>query len=203
MLDAAPATRLDAARHDSAGSLATPRMSCYSNSAPRWACVYTQPQAETWADANLCRAGYETYLPLYATRRRDRVVRSMFHNVMLPLFPRYLFVMFDHHTASWSPIRATPGVTDIIRCGLEPQYASAGAVEAVRAAEDVRRTLPAGQSTRWLPGAVVRVSRGILGGMPGVVLTVDDDTVQVSVMFLGQLRTIALPAGFLTARDEG
>ena len=127
----------------------------------------------------------------------------MFHRVTLPLFPRYLFVMFDHHTASWSPIRATLGVTDIIRCGAEPQYAAAGAVEALQATDAARRTSPPSPAATWRPGAAVAVSAGVFAGFPGVVLETDGDTALVSVMFLGQLRQVSLPGEYLTARDDG
>ena len=175
---------------------------CYSIRTPRWACVYTHPQAETWANTNLVRAGYRTYLPTYAVRQRDRVVPTLHHIVIRPLFPRYLFLMFDHLEASWSPIRATPGVADLVRSGFEPAYVRAGAVEALEATQDARRSLPV-QNAQWRPGSVVRVANGIMAGHPGVVTEVGADMALVSLMFLGHLREISLPLDCLTTRDDG
>lgn len=174
---------------------------CYSIRTPRWACVYTHPQAEIWADTNLRRAGYRTYLPTYAARVRDRVVPTLHHTVVRPLFPRYLFLLFDHLEASWSPIRATPGVADLVRSGSEPAYVRAGAVEALEASQDARRSLPP-PNTQWRPGCVVRVASGIMVGHGGVITQIGSDMALVSLMFLGCLREISLPLDCLISRDE-
>src|SRR5215469_15530779 len=128
-LDRKPDTRLDRA---------DPGPFHARNARPRysirpWACVYTHPQAEAWAQTNLQRAGYETLLPLMRVRRRDRVVRSLWHIVERPLFSRYLFVRFDHTEASWSPIRAAPGVRDILRDRDKVLYAPEAVVSALQA----------------------------------------------------------------------
>ena len=190
--------------HNPAASLPhhpTDHRGCYSIRTPRWACVYTHPQAESWADTNLRRSGYRTYLPTYAARVRDRAVPTLHHNVTRPLFPRYLFVMFDHLEASWSPIRATPGVADLVRSGFEPAYVRAGAVEALQASQDARRSLPPPNS-QWAPGSVVRVANGIMAGHPGVVTAVGEDMALVSLMFLGHLREISLPLDCLEPRGD-
>src|SRR5215469_2871571 len=73
------------------------------NERPRgsyWAVVQTHPQAERWAETNLRRQGYPTLLPLMRVRRRDRVLRSLFHTVEVPLFPGYCFVTVTSH---WTP----------------------------------------------------------------------------------------------------
>jgi transcription antitermination factor NusG len=197
MLDAAPATRLDAPTPD-----AIEHLGCYGNDAARWCVARSHPQAERWADSNLRRLGFVTYLPLYATRRRDRVVPSMFHTVEAPLFVSYLFVRNDNPDL-WRPIREAPGVAAVLTCGNRIQYANAEDVEALQATDAARRTHPTGQGATWRPGAAVRVCGGIFDGHAGVVVAGDGDTVRVAVMFLGQLRTVALPAEFLTARDEG
>ena len=179
----------------------TDHRGCYSIRTPRWACVYTHPQAETWANTNLRRAGYQTYLPTFAARVRDRVVPTLHHVVTRPIFPRYLFLLFDHLEASWSPIRATPGVVDLVRSGSEPAYASEAAVRALQAL-DAQRATPAPKSCQWAPGAVCRVGIGIFQGHPGVVTIVANDTALVSLLFLGHLREIALPLDCLEPRGD-
>jgi transcription antitermination factor NusG len=124
---------------------------CYSIRAPRWAVVYTHPQAERWADSNLTRRGYVTYLPLAAVRVRDRVTPSMLHTVQRPLFSRYLFIRFNHLADSWSPIRDTPGVLDLVRSGPDVHYAPEAAVSVLQAGEAARRCqVP--ETTQWAPG---------------------------------------------------
>jgi transcriptional antiterminator RfaH len=176
-------------------------LGCYSIRGPRWACVYTHPQAELWADSNLRRSGYQTFLPTHLVRQRDRVVPSMHHVVSRPLFPRYLFMLFDHLAASWSPIRATPGVADIVRAGSDPLYVPEATVSALQATQDARQALPAPEH-HWAPGTPCTPLLGPMRGLPAVVLSIDHETATIGLMFLGQLRQISMNVDCLTARDE-
>jgi transcriptional antiterminator RfaH len=196
MLDAAPHTRLDA--HEPVSPL---HLGCYSIRTPRWACVYTHPQAEIWADTNLRRGGYHTYLPLYATTVRDRATPTLRHVVHRPLFARYLFLRFDHHTESWSPVRATPGVADLIRAGSEVAYSSEAAVEALRATEGVRRFLPP-PTASWAPGTPCSLAAGPFAGLPAVVISQHHDQAAITVMFLGHLRNVSVPLDALAPRGD-
>lgn len=172
---------------------------CYSM--PRWACVYTHPQAERWADTNLRRQGYATYLPLHRVRIRDNAIRSLWHTVERPLFGRYLFIRFDHLHESWSPIRATPGVVDLVRQGREVSYARAGSLEAVQAALAEAATQPP-DSPQWAPGTPVELVAGAFYGLPAVVLKTGQDMALVAIMMLGHLREISVSLDCLRARDD-
>jgi len=178
-------------QHDSADSLASPRMSCCGNDAPRWCVAHTQPQAEHWADQNLRQLGYTTFLPLLAVQRRDNAIRSLRHTVLVPLFPRYLFVVNTSPTF-WRPIREAPGVASVITTGDRVQYASAGAVEALQATEASRRQLQP-RKAAWAPGAVCAPANGILAGHRAVVLRVTSTHATVALMLLGALREVTLP----------
>jgi transcription antitermination factor NusG len=156
-----------------------------------WIVVHSYPQAEAWAALNLERRGYHAYLPMMTVRRRDRVLRSMWHHVETPLFPRYLFVRFPGH---WVPIRYTPGVYRIVSAAGFPNMASEAEISAVQATEAVRRSPPA-QSARWAPGMPFE-------GMPAVITSVLDEQVQISMMMLGCFRSITVHADCLVARDE-
>jgi transcriptional antiterminator RfaH len=194
MLDAAPHTRLDADNpHDHHG--------CYSIRDPRWACVYTHPQAETWADTNLRQAGYVTFLPTFATRVRDNAIPSLWHPVQRPLFPRYLFIRFNHLTESWTPIRATPGVQDLVRCGSTPAYASEAAVSALQAGQAARAT-PTPPSAIWAPGVPCSLATGPFAEHQAVVMSVGHDMALVALMMFGHLREVAVQLDALQPRTE-
>ena len=176
-------------------------LGCYSIRA-RWACLYTHPLAAFWAACNLRSSGYQPYLPTHLARQRDRAVPTLFHSVPRPLFPRYLFVPFDHLTASWSPIRATPGVCDILRSGGEPSYVSEAVVSALQTAEAFRAThLPDGR--HWASGDACTPRMGIFLGHPAVVMEVADETVRIGLMFLGELRQIVMPIDCIAQRSDG
>jgi len=190
-LDAHAMTAVDTAAGD-------PR--CCGIGAPRWAVVQTHPQAERWANSNLQRNGYQTYLPLVAVQRRDRTLPTLRHTVIVPLFARYLFVAHDNQ-AIWRPIRETPGVASVLNSGGQIQYARAGDVEAVRAAQEVFRTTTT-QETAYRPGAACSA---ILGGgvkVDGIVISVSGQKATLSTIMFGGLRELVAEIRNLRLRDE-
>jgi transcription antitermination factor NusG len=203
MLDTTANAAITLPQQDVAHPHFAPTPSGSRHTGPQWFVVSTHPQAERRATHHLAQQGYTTFLPLYAARRRDRVVKTMFHTVETPLFPSYAFARFDARRDPWRPILSTPGVFDLIRnrCTGMPEPVRAGAVEALEASQDARRCLPA-QNASWAPGTPCRPATGIMAGIPGVVLNVQRETATVSLMFLGHLREITLPLDCLTSRDE-
>lgn len=191
MLDLLPATRLDAQANAN-------QPACYCNS-PGWCVAHTHPQAERWADTNLRRSGFTTYLPLYAAQIRDRAIPSLRHTVVRPLFTGYLFVQ-HHRGSSWRPIYETPGVHSLIRSGSQLQYAPDAAVEALRATEAVRRH-PVAHRPSWASGTPCSLAAGPMAGLPAVVLDAEGDTVRIGVMFLGQIRQVTVASECLVTRS--
>ena len=68
-----------------------------------WHVVNTRARREQDALINLCRQGFEVYLPKYR-KRRSHARRVEW--VPSPLFPRYLFVCLDLEIDQW---RVTSG----------------------------------------------------------------------------------------------
>lgn len=161
-----------------------------------WAVIATYRQAESTACRNLERQGYATFLPTALVPRRDRVVRSMVHNVVVPLFSGYAFVRISP-TDPWRPITYTPGVYDLLRDATgKPRYMFAGAVEALEASEHVRRT-PTPPDALWSPGRACGLSEGAFRGHGAVVVSVAGESAVVSVLMLGQLRDLCVPLRWL------
>ena len=189
MLDVAPDTRLD--HHE----LVAKPPECRGN----WAVAQTRPQAERWAQSNLRRLGYETYLPLITVRRRDRAIRSLWHRVEIPLFPSYLFVQHCNPDL-WRPIREAPGVQCVLLCGNRIQYARAGAVEALRADEALRAAQPP-ETSQWHPGAAVAVTAGAFFGHPAVIAAVTRKSAIITILIFGSPRNVTVPLSCLTRRE--
>jgi transcription antitermination factor NusG len=175
-------------------------LGCRGIATPRWAVAQTHPQAEHFANSNLQRSGYQTYLPLHTIQRRDRVVPTLVHDVVVPLFTRYLFVAHDNPDL-WRPIRETPGIASVITAGGKVQYARPGAVEAIQAAQAFAATQPP-ETSQWRPGDAVAPRVGPLVGLPGVVLAVEGENAVVGILFLGQLREVVYPFDALVSRDD-
>ena len=187
MLDATVAPRVAHQQHDSADSLASPRMPC----GRIWVVVHTHPQAERWARDNLASAGYPVYLPMLAVQRRDAAIRSLLHTVLVPMFNRYLFCELGADDP-WTPIRYTPGVFQLLMTDGKPGHVDAGVLSELRAGEETRRTLTT-RKTLHRPGAACGVAYGVLAGHRAVVLRVTSTQAVVALMLLGALREVTLP----------
>ena len=81
-----------------------------------WYLVHTKPRQEEIALANLERQGYTCYLP---QMRIERIRRRKAEVATEPMFPRYLFIRLDNSDQgkSWSPIRSTLGVSQLVHFG--------------------------------------------------------------------------------------
>jgi transcriptional antiterminator RfaH len=160
-----------------------------------WICCQTHPQAERWADVNLRRQGFTTYLPLVTVTRRDRVLPTIARRVEVPLFRSYLFVDLD--TDHWTPIQHTRGVARVLLTNGKPGIVAEAAVDALRAA--CANPAP---DHHWAPGTPCTPLLGPMAGLPAVVLHIHRDTATIGLMFLGQLQQISMNVDCLTGRDE-
>ena len=156
-----------------------------------WFVVYTQPNAEARALANLRRQGYETYLPRY---RRKRSHARKIDIVERPLFPRYLFVALDLVRARWRPILSTFGVADLIRTGDTPQKLPDGVVDQIRAGENDRRFDAVDPLAGAEPGAAVRILAGPFADLIGKLQrAAESERVTLLLDLLGQEVRLRLP----------
>jgi transcription antitermination factor NusG len=107
--------------------------------------------------------GYESYLPLYRSKRRwsDRMVEKE-----LPLFPGYVFCRFDPQFRL--PILTTPGVISIISSGKAPLPIPHAEIASIRTAiESGMLVLPCAYLRE---GERVRVLEGPLEGVEGILV---------------------------------
>jgi transcription antitermination factor NusG len=128
-----------------------------------WYAIRTRSNHERIAGTILEEKGYESYLPLYQTKRRwsDRVVEAE-----KPLFPGYLFCRFDRKEQL--PILTTAGVAGIVGFGLEPEPVPETEIDAVQAL--LRSGLRVEPSMLLHEGQRVRVKRGALEGLEGTLI---------------------------------
>lgn len=128
-----------------------------------WYGIRTKSNHEKVAAVVLENKGYEQFLPTYRTRRRwsDRTVETD-----QPLFPGYVFCRFDAKRRL--PILTIPGVVAVVGCGREPVPIDDTEIEAIQA------VLRSGLATEPCPylreGQRVRVNRGALGGLEGILI---------------------------------
>jgi transcription antitermination factor NusG len=127
-----------------------------------WYALQIRSKQRKGISAMVCGKGYETYEPLYRSRRRwsDRVKQ-----VDLPLFPGYIFCRLDLRNRL--PILMVPGVVGIVGLGKTPVPVDDEEIETLRAIVDSR--LPAEPWPFLGLGSKVYIERGPLAGLEGII----------------------------------
>jgi len=131
----------------------------------QWFAVRTAIGREKSVANQLQSKGYETFLPLYSSRRQwcDRVKQ-----LELALFPGYLFSRFDlNHRL---PILVTPGVQLIVGTGKIPTPVSDAEMAALQRV--IASGSPAEPHDFLTAGRRVRIRAGALAGLEGILVDV-------------------------------
>jgi transcriptional antiterminator RfaH len=201
-LDASVMAAVDTSQQATGNVGTAPPTPSGSRPGPRWFVVSTYPQAERRALDHLQQQGYDAYLPLCTIRRRDRVLRTLFHPVEVPLFPSYAFVSFDPQHDPWRPIVNTLGVYALLRRpdGI-PNPVARGSVEALQALDALRRSIaPPGAS--WASGMPCSPATGTpFAGHPAVVVSVTGQRAIIAMLLFGELRQVSVDVSSLVARE--
>jgi transcription antitermination factor NusG len=132
-----------------------------------WFAVRVKSNYEKTVSATLRGKGFEEFVPMYRARRRwsDRV-----KVIDLPLFPGYLFCRLDLNERL--PLLTTPGFLYLVGRGKTPEPVDESEVMAIQTV--VRSGLPASPWPSLILGQKVRLERGPLRGIEGVVAKIAD-----------------------------
>lgn len=132
-----------------------------------WYAIQVRRNHERVTATHLEDRGYETFLPLYKSKRRwsDRV-----KELDLPLFSGYLFCHMD--PARRLAALTSPGVVRIVGVGREPIPVEEQEIAAVRAI--VESKLQTEPHDYLQVGERVRIGQGPLRGLSGILLAIDD-----------------------------
>ena len=133
----------------------------YSVQAIQWYALRTKSNFERNCAFSLSQKGFETFLPLYKSRRR-RWDRSV--DLEVPLFAGYLFCRFDFNCRL--PILTSPGVVHIVGGGTRPEPVPEAEINTVRAIVDSQ--LRAEPWPFLQIGQQVKITAGPLCGAEGI-----------------------------------
>jgi transcriptional antiterminator RfaH len=151
---------------------------------PRWYVVQTQPLAEGKAAAHLARQGFEAYLPRYLKRRRHA---RRVENVLVPLFPRYLFVTIDMAAQRWRSVQSTVGVSRLVCNGNDPAPVADRVIAALKLREGTDGVIRLDPPPRFAPGEQVRIVDGVFAACLGLYDGMTDrDRVAILLDLLGR-----------------
>ena len=142
-----------------------------------WFALRIKARREKLVAESLRSKGYEEFLPLYHCRRHwsDRIKTQE-----LPLFPGYVFCRFNVHNRL--PILLTPGVLLIVGYGRTPLPVEDSEIAALQSIVNSRLKTEPWPYLRI--GQRVRIERGSLKGIEGILLATKPQRLVVSVTIL-------------------
>lgn len=134
-----------------------------------WYLVHTKARQEDTAITNLQRQNFRCYMPmLYVekVRRGKQVVLAE------PMFPSYVFVQLDTsgQGQSWSPIRSTLGVRELVKFGGHPPKVDAELINALHEREQLQQSNP---QAPFAAGDKVVITDGPFAGIEAIYQTTD------------------------------
>ena len=149
-----------------------------------WYALHVKPRFEKLVTTQLDQKGYDTLLPIYASRRKwsDRI-----KTLSLPLFPGYIFCRFNINARL--PIVATPGVMRILGIGRIPTPVNESEIVSIQ------HVMESGAQAQPHPyvtaGQMVEIESGPLQGLTGIIVRLKgSERLVVSVSLL--MRSVAV-----------
>jgi transcriptional antiterminator RfaH len=135
-----------------------------------WYLIHTKPRQEALALTNLSRQGFECYMPML---RLQKIQQRKTALVAEPMFPRYLFIRLDTSGSgqSWSPIRSTLGVNQLVRFGGQPAKVDGQLIDLIRSREQGTQTQPL-----FSAGENVTVADGPFAGLEAIYQNTDAES---------------------------
>jgi transcriptional antiterminator RfaH len=135
-----------------------------------WYLIHTKPRQEALALTNLSRQGFECYMPML---RLQKIRQRKTALVAEPMFPRYLFIRLDTSGSgqSWSPIRSTLGVNQLVRFGGQPAKVDGQLIDLIRSREQGAQAQPL-----FLAGDNVTVADGPYAGLEAIYQNTDAES---------------------------
>jgi transcriptional antiterminator RfaH len=155
-----------------------------------WYVCHTKPKQEFRAAENLDRQGYQIWLPQMRAWQRKK-------SVLIPMFPRYMFLRPAHEQHSIAPVRSTLGVFGLVRFGTEPATIRDPTLQSLRALEEKLRAAEFASFSPFKQGDQVLIVDGPFKGLEGIVSKVAEERVSVLMTLLGRERSLDFPAALL------
>jgi transcription elongation factor/antiterminator RfaH len=134
----------------------------------QWYVAQTLHHREKVAERHLWEQGFRSFFPQF--RRTVRHARKL-REVVTPVFPGYIFLIFDTERDRWHSIHGTVGVCRLLTTLKRPVPVPADIVQALIGAMDVSGCVVLGANLRV--GQVVRVVAGPFVGGLGVLERLD------------------------------
>ena len=149
-----------------------------------WYLLYAKARQEKTALENLERQGYTAYLPLIEQKKR---VGTHLKNVIVPMFPRYLFVSKNPDRPGRRSIISARGVISLVTFGDRPAIVEDKIIHEIRTRENDSGHVQLVDLKPLIPGEKVRLNGGIMADHIGLFeRRCDSDRVVILLNLLGR-----------------
>lgn len=134
-----------------------------------WYLVHTKGRQEDTALTNLQRQNFRCYMPMLYV---EKVRRGKPTVVAEPMFPSYVFVQLDGtgNGQSWSPIRSTLGVRELVKFGGHPAKVDTNLITGLHEREQLQQSNP---KALFAAGDKVVITDGPFAGIEAIYQTTD------------------------------
>jgi len=178
------------------GGAREPRDDLKLQSGEQWYVAQTLYHREKLAEFHLGAQGFRPFFPQF--RKTVRHARKL-RQVVAPVFPGYIFVIFDPERDRWLSINGTFGVSRLLTALMRPLPVPAGVVDALIGAIDASSgCLVLGNDLR--AGQAVRVVAGPFAGGLGVLERLDGKgRVRLLLSILGGQMPLMIDRAHVTA----
>lgn len=134
-----------------------------------WYLVHTKARQEDAAITNLQRQNFRCYMPLLYVEKARRGKPVV---VAEPMFPNYVFVQLDAtgNGQSWSPIRSTLGVRELVKFGGHPAKVDTDLITSLHEREQLQQSNP---KALFAAGDKVVITDGPFAGIEAIYQTTD------------------------------
>ncbi|AIK96931.1 transcription termination/antitermination protein NusG [Candidatus Odyssella acanthamoebae] len=163
----------------------------------QWFVVHTHPQKELLAAQELMQQGFEVYYPKFLkTRRHARRTDE----IIMPLFPRYIFVAFNPDEMPWRCINGTRGIVHLLTNNNKPICLPGRIINDLKDRETTSGFVPVETLSLFTPGNKVRIVDGALEGYNATIIALSDhQRAQLLIEFMGRQLQLGLPTQMIEA----
>lgn len=162
-----------------------------------WFVAHTQPLKELVAKQHLLEQGFEVYLPRFKKIRKHA---RKIEEVLVPLFPRYIFIGMDMEVARWRSINGTRGVAYLLTNNDYPAAVPNGIVKGLKSQEITDSIVPVSSLLTFAKGDKVLILDGAFKDQIATVEMLDaNQRVSILLRFMGRETRLSLPEYSLEA----
>ena len=144
-----------------------------------WYCIHTKPKKEKLVEHYLQNElGLETYYPRL---KRKKTIRRVRHEVLEPLFPRYLFCKLDL-AESYRAVTYGRDVIEVVSTGDHPTEVSGQTIEHIREWAGSEGDIITLEPDPIKAGDQIRITEGPMQGLEAVFIRETSQEERVSIL---------------------